>query len=116
MSRYIQELEKLKTQLEQTTEASSIHKALYVEALKQNIKLEEKLKEARVYWYNQGWFDATMEINEDKRVHELEDVLRQVDAWSDSWGTDPEAHLEPVFIKVKEVLTKGPPQNPTSSN
>ena len=49
-------------------------------------------------------------------IEELEDVLRQVDAWSDSWGTDPEAYLEPVFIKVKEVLTKGPPQNPTSSN
>ena len=51
-----------------------------------------------------------------QRIVELEAVLRQVDAWSDSWGTDPEANLEPVFIKVKQVLTKGPPQNPTSSN
>ena len=57
----------LKTQLEQTTEASSLHKALYVEALKQNIKLEEKLKEARLYWYNQGYFDALMEMNEEQK-------------------------------------------------
>lgn len=57
------------------------------------------------------WFEEVA-----NHIEELEDVLRQVDAWSDSWGTDPEAHLEPVFIKVKEVLTKGPPQNPTSSN
>ena len=56
----------LKTQLEQTTEALSIHKALYVETLKSNIKLEEKLKEARSYWYNQGYFDALMEMNEEK--------------------------------------------------
>ena len=56
----------LKTQLEQTTEALSIHKALYVEALKSNIKLEEKLKEARSYWYSQGYFDALMEMNEEK--------------------------------------------------
>ena len=61
------ELEELETQLEQTTEALSIHKALYVEALKQNIKLEEKLEEARLYWYNQGHFDALMETNEEKK-------------------------------------------------
>ena len=57
----------LKTQLEQTTEALSIHKALYVDALKSNIKLEEKLKEARRYWYSQGYFDALMEMNKEKR-------------------------------------------------
>ena len=39
----------------------------YVEALKQNIKLKEKLKEARLYWYNQGRFDAIMEMNEEKK-------------------------------------------------
>ena len=66
MSRYIKELEKLKTQVEQTTEALSIHKALYVEALKSNIKLEEKLKKDRLYWYNQGWLDAVMKMNEEK--------------------------------------------------
>ena len=70
MSRYIKELEKLKTQLEQTTEALSIHKALYVEALKQNINLEEKLKEARLYWYNQGYFDAFIKMNEEKNDRE----------------------------------------------
>ena len=57
----------LKTQFDQNTEALSIHKALYVEALKRNIKLEEKLKEARLYWYNQGYFDAFMEMNEEKK-------------------------------------------------
>ena len=56
----------LKAQLKQTTEALSIHKALYVEALKKNIELEEQLKEARLYWYNQGYFDAFMEMNEEK--------------------------------------------------
>ena len=50
----------LETQLEQT-------KALYVEALKQNIKLEEKLREASLYWYKQGHFDALMETNEEKK-------------------------------------------------
>ena len=56
----------LETQVEQATEALSIHKALYVEAMKENIKLEEKLKEDRLYWYNQGWFDAVMEMNKKK--------------------------------------------------
>ena len=60
----------LETQFDQTTEALSIHKALYVEALKQNIKLEEKLKEARLYWYNQGYVDAFMEMNEEKNDRE----------------------------------------------
>ena len=63
-------IKKLETQLEQTTEALSIHKALYVETLKSNIKLEEKLKEARLYWYSQGYFDAFMEMNEEKKDRE----------------------------------------------
>lgn len=53
----------LKAQLKQTTEALSIHKALYTDALKSNIHLKDKLKEARLYWYNQGYFDAFMEMN-----------------------------------------------------
>lgn len=30
-------------------------------------KLEDDKEEARLYWYNQGKFDAIMEMNEDKR-------------------------------------------------
>ena len=56
----------LETQVEQATEALSIHKALYVEAMKENIKLEEKLKEASLYSYNRGRFDAVMEMNKKK--------------------------------------------------
>lgn len=59
-------VKELEIQHEVTTESLSIHKALYVEALKQKIKLEEKLKKDRLYWYNQGWFDAVMEMNEEK--------------------------------------------------
>ena len=56
----------LKTQLKQTTEALNIHKALYTDALKSNIQLGQKLKEARRYWYNQGYVDAVLEMNEEK--------------------------------------------------
>jgi hypothetical protein len=38
---YIEELE---TQLEQTTEALNLHKVLYVDALKQNIKLKREIE------------------------------------------------------------------------
>ena len=60
-------VKELKAQLEQTAELLSIQKTLYVDALKLHTQMEEKLKENGLYWYNQGYFDALMEMNEEQK-------------------------------------------------